>query len=826
MMTKKWCCLFSLIFSMALLTGCGGSGWKAADSPLFTKWADQVDPDHLFPGYPRPMLERNEWLNLNGLWEYAVLDSSESEQESRDGRILVPFCIESALSGVKRRITPDQRIVYHRNVTIPEAWRDRRILLHFEAVDWRTTVLVNGERVGEHRGGYDPFSFDITDALTGSGEQEITVLVSDPTDAGTQPRGKQVSRPRGIWYTPVSGIWQTVWMEPVPDVHIKGIFSEPDIDAGAVSVRVTAANTAADDRVVLTVTRDGDTVAHTAGSPGARLVVPLPNPELWTPDQPFLYGLKVSLQRGDKEVDAARSYFGMRKISLGPDKQGITRLLLNNEFVFQIGPLDQGYWPGGLLTPPGDAAYTFDLEMIKAYGFNMLRKHVTVESRRFYAMCDSMGIMVWQDMPSGDRYIGSRDSDIVRSEASAKQFETELKRLIETKYNHPSIVMWVPFNEGWGQYDTERIVEYIRSLDPTRLVDSPSGWADRGAGDVVDMHRYPGPGSPRPEKRRAAVLGEFGGLGWNAKGHMWQDEGWGYDLLSDSETLNERYEELYARLLPLIDDPGLSAAVYTQISDIETENNGLMTYDRKVMKVDPETASLACRGVLPPLLQSDMRIFLDHYEAAFTVPGGRTAAIRYTLDGTDPDEDSALYTGPVNLTESTVIKACCFYEDGTVSRIKAYRISKNAPEKAVFPERTRPGLRATLYEGGWNTLPDFSSLSPVETMVTHQVNLKEVTRLSEFGLVFRGFIRVPETGVYRFSLISDDGSRLLLHGKEVIRNDGIHGMRTRTYDTVLEAGCHPVTVEYFQNQGGLGLTMRVTAPGKPEMEIPADWFVH
>ncbi|MBN2416517.1 chitobiase/beta-hexosaminidase C-terminal domain-containing protein [bacterium] len=824
-MRKKCRCLLPLVLTVASLAGCS-RGWKPADNPLFSPWARTVDPNKLFPGYPRPLLERAEWLNLNGLWDYAVLDSGEAETGAPDGRILVPFCIESALSGVKRGIIADQRLLYRRSFALPGQWRGRRILIHFEAVDWATTVLINGTAVGEHRGGYDPFTFDITDALTAGGEQEITVLVSDPTDEGEQPRGKQVSHPRGIWYTPVSGIWQTVWLEPVPETRIERIFTEPDIDASAVSVRVEAVKAGAADRIVVAVTRDGNTVTAAAGAPGSRITVPVPNAELWSPDHPFLYGLHVTLERGDEEVDAVRSYFGMRTISIGPDAEGVTRLLLNNEFLFQHGPLDQGYWPGGLLTPPSDAAYRYDLEMIKAYGFNMLRKHVTVESRRFYAMCDSMGILVWQDMPSGDRFIGGRDPDIIRSEASARQFETELRRMIETKYNHPSIVMWVPFNEGWGQYDTERIVDYIRSLDPTRLVNNTSGWADRGAGDVIDMHRYPGPGSPLPEKRRAAVLGEFGGLGWNAKGHMWQDEGWGYDLLTDAEALNERYEDLCAKLLPLIDHPGLSAAVYTQISDIETENNGLMTYDRKVKKVDPETASLAHRGILPPLLQSDMRIFLDRYTAVLAVPGGRRADIRYTLDGSDPGPRSSLYTEPVILGESTLIKTRCYYRDGGVSRVTSYRISKGTPVRAVTPEQTKAGLRVSLYEGGWNTLPDFASLEPAETLTASRVDLTDVTRLKEFGLVFSGFIKVPETGVYRFSLISDDGSRLSLDGREVILNDGIHGMRTRMFDTVLEAGCHPLTVHYFQNQGGLGLTLHVLRPGEDEIEVPAGWYVH
>jgi len=477
-------------------------------------------------------------------------------------------------------------------------WYKKRVLLNFEAVDWETRVWVNGREAGSHRGGYDPFVLDITDHLKKRGDQRIVVSVWDPIDEGTQPRGKQVKNPRGIWYTSVTGIWATVWREPGPQTYISGIEIRPDVDKSAVQVKVRASDAARSLPVELSVLGEGEARFNAEGKTGEEISIPLANPRLWSPDSPFLYGLTITLTaRAAKNIDTIDSYFGLRKISLGTDERGVLRLFLNNAPLFQFGPLDQGWWPDGLYAAPSDAALRYDIEILKDLGFNMMRKHVKVEPRRFYYWCDKLGLMVWQDMPSGDAYIRGNDPDIQRTEESARQYEQEFSSVIKALFNHPSIVMWVCFNEGWGQFDTPRIVDWVRSFDSTRLVDAASGWADRGVGDVVDVHEYPGPKAPANEMRRAAVLGEFGGLGLPLRGHTWQDEAnWGYRSFATPEDLTKAYIGLIEKLVPLIEG-GLSAAVYTQTTDVEIEVNGLMTYDRAVVKMDHDRILKANRSV-------------------------------------------------------------------------------------------------------------------------------------------------------------------------------------------------------------------------------------
>ncbi len=575
--------------------------WKPAQGPLLTRWAKQVSPDRAHPEYPRPQMVRPRWQNLNGLWDYAVGAREGDRPADFEGKILVPFPIESALSGVMKQVGPANRLWYRRTWELPGDWAGERILLHFGAVDWEATVWVNGTRVGSHRGGYDPFTFDVTKALKPQGPQEIVVAVWDPVDEGTQPRGKQVLKPRGIWYTSVTGIWRTVWLEPVPPASIGRLKIAPDVDTGTLRVSVQTSGAEPGDAIVAQA-REGDrVVAVEDGRPGSPLELKIPQARLWSPGEPFLYDLEVRLVRGGQTLDKVESYFGMRKIALGKDEDGLVRILLNNKFLFQYGPLDQGWWPDGLYTAPTDEALRYDLEVLKRIGCNMLRKHVKVEPDRFYYWCDKLGLLVWQDMPSGDRYIGGGDPDLKRSRESAEQFELELGRVIDALGNHPSIVMWVAFNEGWGQYDTGRIVEKIKRQDPSRLVDDASGWADRGVGDVNDMHRYPGPARPHPEPRRAIVLGEFGGLGLPLEGHTWQQEkNWGYRSFPSRDALTDAYVALLAKLHPLVGE-GLSAAVYTQTSDVEIEVNGLMTYDRAILKMDPARIAQAHRRLhLPP----------------------------------------------------------------------------------------------------------------------------------------------------------------------------------------------------------------------------------
>jgi hypothetical protein len=571
-----------------------GQEWRPAKGPLMTRWAKDVTPERVLPEHPRPQMRRKAWQNLNGLWQLAFAKEGEDAPVGKDlpERILVPFPVESALSGVMKRA---ERLWYRRHFTVPKEWAGQRVLLHFGAVDWEATVWLNGKKLGSHKGGYDGFSFDVTDALSASGEQELIVGVWDPTDAGTQPRGKQVRRPGGIYYTPTTGIWQTVWLEPVGEASVEGLKIVPDVDGKRVRVTVRGRGTKDGDVVLLKV-EDGPMLTLTGRKVGEVIDLDLPSPKLWSPESPFLYSLRVELRRGGKVVDAVDSYFAMRKIEVGKDGDGKTRLLLNGKFVFQVGPLDQGFWPDGLYTAPTDEALKFDIEITKKLGFNMTRKHVKVEPARWYYWCDKLGLLVWQDMPSGDKSVRDGRPDLVRSPESAKQYEVELKRMIDGLHNHPCIVMWVVFNEGWGQFDTARITKWTKQYDPTRLVNCASGWNDRQVGDVHDVHVYPGPGAPPPEQKRASVLGEFGGLGLGVDGHTWAKKTWGYRGTSSQADLTRKYEMLLQGAYRLKGSRALSAAVYTQITDVETEANGLLTYDREVTKVDLGRVAAVNRG--------------------------------------------------------------------------------------------------------------------------------------------------------------------------------------------------------------------------------------
>jgi beta-galactosidase/beta-glucuronidase len=578
-------CLLTLLLAAGFQLS--GGSWQPAQGPLRTRWAAQVTPENAHREYPRPQLVRKDWLNLNGLWDLAVTPKDSPQPREFPTQILVPFPVESALSGVMKPVTENDRLWYRRNFAIPKKWLGRRVLLHFGAVDFETTVWVNGHEIGRHRGGYDGFSFDITDALRPAEPNELVVDIWDPSDAGPQPRGKQVRKPNSIWYTATSGIWQTVWLEPVDAAYIADLKITPDVDSSSVMVRPITPALLGDCTVEFTASDRSGKVGSAAGPPGADLKLFIKKPKLWSPEHPVLYSLQVKLKLGRRTLDKVESYFALRKISLGKDDKGFTRLMLNNQPYFQLGPLDQGFWPDGLYTAPTDEALRSDIEMTRKLGFNLARKHVKVEPDRWYYWCDKLGLLVWQDMPSGDKFIGSKDPDISRTPASAADFEQELTALINGRGNHPSIVMWVPYNEGWGQWDTPRIVQMIKKLDPSRLVDNTSGWTDRHVGDVNDLHKYPGPGSPDPEPNRAAVLGEFGGLGLPVSGHTWQAEkNWGYRSFTDTNALTTAYLDLLDKLFPLVDSKGLSAAVYTQTTDVEIEVNGLMTYDRAMVKMD------------------------------------------------------------------------------------------------------------------------------------------------------------------------------------------------------------------------------------------------
>ncbi len=585
------------VLLLAYLPPCLAADWRIAENPLLTPWAAQVRPSRVLPEYPRPQMVRGEWTSLNGLWDYAITPKDSGPPEKFQGSLLVPFPIESALSGVKRALTPDDRLWYRRSFRAPDL-NGKRLLLHFGAVDWRAEVFVNGTRVGKHEGGYDPFTFDITSALKpAAAEQELVVAVWDPTDTALQPRGKQTLNPKGIWYTAVSGIWQTVWLEPVPKTYITGVCATPDVDGHKVLVSV---QTSAADEFVATARLRGKAVGRITGKTNTTAAVPLQRVELWSPGAPVLYDLEIAIKSGD----SVKSYFGMRKIQVRKDAAGYNRLFLNNQPLFHIGTLDQGWWPDGLYTAPTDEALRFDIETLKKLGFNMMRKHVKVEPARFYYWCDKLGLMVWQDMPSAMMRARSTSvrpkspEDVSFTPEEAAAFQRELQAIVSNFANVPSIVAWVPFNEGWGQHRTNEVLKLVKSMDPSRLVDGPSGWEDRGYGDMKDTHVYPGPRMHPVMPDRASVLGEFGGLAYPVMGHLWWTDKstWlGYRMMADRAALKAAYEDLIAKLYALVKE-GLAAAVYTQTTDVEGEINGLLTYDRKVLKLDPARLSeLHCK---------------------------------------------------------------------------------------------------------------------------------------------------------------------------------------------------------------------------------------
>jgi hypothetical protein len=570
-----------------LLAQCGlCADWKPVESTLTTPWTAEVRAESPLPEYPRPQLVRSKWTNLNGLWEYAVQAKEQPRPEKFDGSILVPFPLESSLSGIRRPLSPEQRLWYRRTFKTPKLGK-QRLLIHFGAVDWEAEVFVNGVSAGKHQGGYDPFTFDITSSLKKSApEQEVTVAVSDPTDTALEPRGKQSLNPKGIWYTAVSGIWQTVWLEPVQNVFISEIQMTPDLDGKKLQLSVRS--TEPQEFTAVAKLR-GKTVGRISGRTGEEMALPVSEVDAWSPDTPTLYDLEIKLRSGD----SVTSYFGMRKVEVAKDAQGINRVVLNGKPLFLIGPLDQGWWPDGLYTAPTDGAIQFDIHMLKDMGFNMLRKHVKVEPARYYYWCDKLGLAVWQDMPSA--MTENREMAVKRNAAEdatfpaqdAVDFRRELAALIKNLRNSPSILTWVPFNEGWGEHDTNEILRWVKTTDPSRLVDGPSGWEDRGYGDFKDMHNYPGPNMFPVQADRASVLGEFGGLGFPMENHLWWTDrrNWGYRTYKTQAELQAAYEELIEKLGPLVKG-GLAAAVYTQTTDVEGEVNGLATYDRKVMKLD------------------------------------------------------------------------------------------------------------------------------------------------------------------------------------------------------------------------------------------------
>ena len=596
-----------LVCCALALTVCAQAQWKPAGDKIKTKWAEQINPQNVLPEYPRPQLERTDWVNLNGEWEYAIKPKGEVEPNSFDGNILVPFAVESSLSGVQKEVGENNELWYKRSFAVPANWKNKDVVLNFGAVDWKADVFVNDILIGSHQGGFTPFSFNITPYLTGKSNQKLVVRVWDPSDRGYQPRGKQTSNPEGIWYTPVTGIWQTVWLEPVATNHITSVKSIPNIDNGTMNVTVGTSQPCNTAVVEVKLLDKGQVVASAKGVQGKELRLAVQNPTLWDTSNPYLYDMKVSLIKDGKVVDDVKSYTAFRKISSKRDANGIMRMQLNNKNLFQYGPLDQGWWPDGLYTAPTDEALLYDIVKTKDWGFNMIRKHVKVEPARWYYHCDKEGILVWQDMPSGDMgnqwaphtYNGGTDKE--RSSASIANYYQEWKEIMDLCVSHPSVVVWVPFNEAWGQFDTEKVAEWTKNYDPSRLVNPASGGNHRACGDILDLHNYPGPSMFLFDPQRVTVLGEYGGIGLPLENHLWWNKrNWGYVQFKNSDEVTAEYVK-YANELKEMVDRGFSAAVYTQTTDVEGEVNGLMTYDRKEIKINEAAVKKANQAVINQL---------------------------------------------------------------------------------------------------------------------------------------------------------------------------------------------------------------------------------
>jgi len=597
----------SIVFILVLLLQYSfiqAQNWAPVPGQIMTNWANNVTPENVWKEYPRPQMVRTDWLNLNGLWDFEITERDTNKIAINYARkILVPFCVESALSGIKETITGKQQMIYRRFFSIPSHWNQKHLILHFEAVDYEAKVWVDGKYVGIHKGGYDHFQFDIAGFLNKDEKHEIKLVVWDPTNEGSQPIGKQAlpAIRNRTKYTATSGIWQTVWLEPTNEVAIESIKIIPNIDNGTISLQTKVVGATQGARIKIQAFDQGKEIASSIAAIGEPVSLQLNQPKLWSPTNPFLYDLKLSLINDGKVSDEVSSYFGMRKISMGRDQEGYMRILLNNEIIYQLGPLDQGYWPDGILTPASDQALRYDIAYLKKIGANMDRMHMKVQPERWYYHCDQLGILIWQDMVSPTKFIDTK------SNLNPSDFELEHNITVDQLYNHPSIIQWVLFNESWGQYDTERLTAALKAKDPTRLVINASGWHDKKVGDIRDFHDYtihPAVALVNKNDDRAMVLGEAGGIDLLIPGHLWTPDlkggtkiktDWSIDfkkgIVKSSDELIEKYKILLDDLFQL-KKYGLNAVVYTQISDVEDEISGWMTYDRKVSKL-PETTFAA-----------------------------------------------------------------------------------------------------------------------------------------------------------------------------------------------------------------------------------------
>ncbi|BCJ75291.1 hypothetical protein CS0771_48350 [Catellatospora sp. IY07-71] len=695
--------------------------------PLTTPWTSQVSTTNPLPEYPRPQMTRPDWQSLNGEWQFLNPATDGAGNVNRNAapplgqtlpeRILVPYPVESALSGIMRNDNRDL-MFYRRTFTVPASWSGRRVQLHFGAVDYEATVWVNGVQVTSHRGGYDRFEVDITPQLNG-GTNEIVVRVYDPTDGRgeKQPVGKQVNSPSGIFYTPTSGIWQTVWLEPTPVSSIYSVDVYANLANNTARVRVFTRGDVSG-HTVLGEAMAGATVVGSATGGFTEFTVPVPNARRWSPDDPYLYHLRVSLRNGSGAVvDQVVNYFGMREVGTRL-VNGVLRPTLNGEFVFQVGTLDQGFWPDGLYTAPTDAALAFDLQKHKDLGFNMVRKHIKVEPARWYYHADRLGLLVWQDVPSTPAF------DASRTPAQIAQFETEAREIIDEHRFSPAVITYVPFNEGWGEWslaDTQRITNQLESYDPTRLMNAHSGYnccvskGDPGTGDIMDWHVYTGPDAPRPSATRVSVLGEFGGLGLRTPGHEYSPNGqfFAYEQMGSAAQLNDRYTGMVRDVQQLMTVKGVSAYIYTEITDVEGEYNGLFTYDRRVQKVDTNLVRAAHAGLIAASrnLNAPVVLTLGHVRSLrVTTPGFTDRYLRHadSLARTDvlttASADGARQDASFRTVPGRADPRCYSFESvnlpGRYLRHAAFRVRLDADTGGTFAADATWCSRTGLAAGG------------------------------------------------------------------------------------------------------------------------------
>jgi hypothetical protein len=808
--------------------------WKPANPVLMTRWGKTVTPENVLPEYPRPQMVRKEWRNLNGLWEFAIGRPEDPVPVGKvlSRQILVPFPMESALSGIRE--TADH-IWYRRKFDVPAAWRGQRLLLHFGAVDWQAKVFVNGKEVGSHWGGYDPFSCDITDALTQSGPQELIVSVADPMRS--QAAGKQSRplflKPRGsIFYECATGIWQTVWLEPVPNTYVASLKIVPDVDQGVVRVTVSAAAVKdGEDMRAFVDVYDGTTkVGSVTGRLNAELQVKVPGAKLWSPDSPFLYDLKAGVvsQQASRPSDEVAGYFAMRKVAIGKDSRGITRLLLNNQFTFMVGALDQGYWPDGIYTAPTDEALRFDIEFAKSLGLNLLRKHVKVEPERWYFWCDKLGMLVWQDMPAFS--------------INTKGYEDEMPRIISARANHPCIALWVMSNESpLSAEQLTRQVAVARKSDPTRPVTADSGCPDFGIGDIKDRHDYPGPSSYAPTESQAVVLGEWAGTAGYVPGHDWFEvvlnktyPAWSRDL-EQKNALN--HEKKMQAVWQLAYAPGLSASVWTQLTDIEGECNGFITYDRQVVRNDVARVAAANRGYVGPAALPDVRfhpkagetlhgLFLDSQQVTLVTPRA-DGVIRYTLDSTEPDANSALYARPILLRDTTTIKAKSFWPDRPPSVTEEFLYRKVAGfQPATTFGRLEPGLACQYFRD--QKVIDSAILPEFAFHPAPPFKRKPMDRY-----VWKGVISIPRNGLYTFARPAAE-MKVVIGDNVLFDGNGGRNIHVGDWEAPaqipLQAGYHRIEAEWIVSPATqyfvVNCPIQVEGPDTAKQPIPPAWLKH